>query len=532
LRGGTWRAAALLCCLAGCTAEHYRESADTEVYALLKDKEQTVFGVQRPFSLEQYEGQPAPTAEVMRLNLRDALRLASRHSRPFQSQRETLYLVALTLTGDRHVYAPQFLASLQAAVSGSKEQSQGSVDTDLGVSKAWTWGLLSAVRFSTSLLRTFTSNPTEVARSALSFSLSQPLLRGFGTNIAAENLTQSERNVIYAVRDFERFRREFAVSTTSSYLRALQLYDNLANAEANLESTRTNFERIQAQAEWGLIPFYQVDQAKTSVLSSEENLNRSQKALKDGLDSFKLLLGLPLDQEIELDTSELAALKTGGFGELGIDVGEAAEIALACRLDLANEREGVEDAERTVVIAADDLQAQLDVVGDLTIPTEEDKPFKLQTEKFVYSAGINLDLPVERTRERNQYRAALITLDRRRRTFEETVERTRLEVVEAFRGLERALRSYEIQESSLAVATQRVESTQALLEWGRVQTRDLLDSIAAELSAKNALTGALIDYRLAYLDFLLALDVLEVDEEGMYSDLAAEEIRERTKANG
>ena len=42
------------------------------------------------------------------------------------------------------------------------------------------------------------------------FSVTQPLLRGSGSRIVYEPLTQAERDLIYEVRSFERYRRSFA----------------------------------------------------------------------------------------------------------------------------------------------------------------------------------------------------------------------------------------------------------------------------------------------------------------------------------
>jgi len=515
--------------LPGCSPQYWKQNADAEVYAIIREKEKRVFGEARPFSLEQYQGRPEPKPEVLHLTLRKALQIAAKHSRSFQTQRETLYLTALTLTGDRNEYRPLFMAALRGAISGDKDNGTASGTAEVGFDKAWKWGLGSAVRFSSSILRAFTTAATESVNSALTASITQPLLRGFGAKIAAENLTQSERNVIYAVRSFERFRREFAVQITSTYLRTLQQYDELENARANLKSTRTNYERIKAQAEAGRLPLFQLDQARTDLLSAQDRLNVAQNNLKDSLDRLKLTLGLPLDQEIELDASELSRLKATPVDELGVDLEGAVEIALACRLDLANERDKVEDARRAVMIAADQLRAQLDLTGEITVPNQDDKPFKLKTEKFRYTAGLNLDLPVERTRERNLYRSALISLDRQKRNLEQFEDQIRLDVASAYRALERALRSYQIQLESRKVAATRVASTQELLKWGRVETRDLLEALSAELRAKNSVTAALIDYRIAYLEFLLALGVLEVDPDGVFVDVAVEGGNEEPK---
>ncbi|MCY2962835.1 MAG: TolC family protein, partial [Planctomycetota bacterium] len=50
---------------------------------------------------------------------------------------------------------------------------------------------------------------TDATTSTLSYSLIQPLLAGAGKRIVLENLTQSERNMLYAVRDFARYRMGF-----------------------------------------------------------------------------------------------------------------------------------------------------------------------------------------------------------------------------------------------------------------------------------------------------------------------------------
>lgn len=518
---------AVLACLAGCSSDYYRKDADEEVYAIVREKQAGTLGAAPEFSLDEFGGIPEATGKALLLDLRECQRLAVKHSRSFQNERESLYLSALSLTGDRHAYAPQLFARIAGSLRGNKDASSGTVDGSGGIQKAWLWGLSSTVSIANTLMRSFTSNPQEVAASAISVAITQPLLRGFGPDIAGERLTQSERNVVYAVRSFEDARRSLAVDITQAYLRTLQLYDEVKNARANLESTRTNCDRIAAQAEWGRVPLFQLDQAKTSVLSAEESVNRSQTSLKDGLDSLKLTLGLPLEQEIELDTAELALLTAMDVSELGVDSDEAVQIGLNCRLDLMNRRDSVADAERTLAIAEDQLRAQLDVSGRISIPTpdqsEAQRPGYFKAERFTYDAGIDLELPLDRKNERNTYRRALIELDRTRRSLVDTEERIRREVATAYRTVDRAYRSYQIELASRDVARTRVESTQELIKWGRVETRDLLDALAAELRANNAVTAALIEFRVAYLEFLHAIGILHVDDEGVYIDLAQEE---------
>lgn len=530
LRYSRFLSRVLILFLAGCSSEYYRRDADEEVYTILKDKQQTVFGKSVPFSLADYGGRPEVVGDVLKLNLRDALTLAYRHSREFQNMRESLYRIALTLTARRHEYAPTFLSSIQGALSGNKDATTGSVNGSptLGFNKLWKWGLFLPVRFSNNLLRSFTSNPAEVASSTLSASISQPILRGFGSKIFAENLTQSERDVIYEVRSFERYRRTFAVQITGSYLQALQGYDAVENAHANLRNLELSFQQVREEAKWGRVEKFQLDQTETSYLAAQENVNDTEKSLQDTLDRFKMELGLPLQQKIALDVADLGRLNALGFERLGLSTQEAAqEIALNARLDLANQRDSVDDAQRQVVIMEDQLRVQLDLDSEINVHSEPTQPGVLKFEDFDYRAGVTLNLPLDRKNERNNYRSSLISLAQSKRALEEDEDRIRLDVISSIRSLEKTKYSHDIQLKSRNLAKQRVESTQVLRRYGQVQMRDLLEAQQEELRAENDLTRAVIDNHVAYLNCLLALGVLEVDQDGVYKEFALEEASEK-----
>ena len=82
--------------------------------------------------------------------------------------------------------------------------------------------------------------------------------------------------------------------------------------------------------------------------------------------------------------------------------------------------------------------------------------------------------------------------------------------------MQRAATSYRIQENSLELAKIRVDSTSILLQAGRAQTRDLLDSQDALLEAQNRLTAALVDHVLASLSFYRSTGILYVEPDGSW----------------
>ena len=75
-----------------------------------------------------------------------------------------------------------------------------------------------------------------------------------------------------------------------------------------------------------------------------------------------------------------------------------------------------------------------------------------------------------------------------------------------------------IQARSVKLAQKRVRSTNLFLEAGRAQIRDLLESQEALLSAQNALTAAIINYRVAELELQRDMGVLQINEKGLWQE--------------
>ena len=55
----------------------------------------------------------------------------------------------------------------------------------------------------------FVRFPKTISESTITLDLVQPLLRGGGRAVTLEPLTQTERNLLYQIRAFARFRKEF-----------------------------------------------------------------------------------------------------------------------------------------------------------------------------------------------------------------------------------------------------------------------------------------------------------------------------------
>ena len=513
----------------GCSPERYKAEADKEVYRIIDDKWQDDFGAKSNYIISD-SNVPAPPNDLQvekavpasgMINLAQAVALATAHNRDYQRQKEQLYLTALDLTLARHQFARQWFGTVDASYLRNSSDEQVGSDSEAGFDQL----LADGARISTSIAidwtRFLTGDPRTSLGSVLSASVTQPLLRGSGRKIAQENLTQAERNALYQIRTFNRYRQTFVVSIVTGYYHVLQQRDAVTNAKNNYESKVDLRQRLQMEANEGVTPRFQVDQAEQSELLAQDSYLRAQQSYEQQLDAFKITLSLPTDATIELDQDELKSLEKTGIVEPDYELDAAIETALAQRLDLANSADAVDDSVRKVAVAADNLGAELNLVGSASVGSTPETDFeRLQFHRGTYGLGLEADLPLDRKAERNAYREALITLQQQQRQHEKDVDQVKLDVRDAYRKLKEEAESYRTQQKALQLAKVRVGVSPILWEAGRMNARDYLESQDAFLKAQNDVTATLVSHAIAKLNFFRDIGILQVRPDGMWEEQA------------
>ena len=525
----------------GCSPEHYKAQADREVYQIIDNKWQDGFGrksnyIIRDSSIPSSAGdiraeKDVPVPGV--ISLAQAITIATAHNRDYQRQKEQLYLAALDLTLVRHQFARQWFGTVDAGYVRDSADEDVSFGGQTGFDQFLADGASISTGIAIDWARFLTGDPRTSLGSILSASVTQPLLRGRGRKVAQESLTQAERNALYQIRSFNRYRKIFVVSIVDEYYRVLQRRDIVTNAENNYDSRVESRERLEMEAKAGRKPTFEVDQARQSELDARDSYVQARQRYEQQLDEFKITLALPTRAEIELDQNELKALEEIGITEPGYELDAGIETALAQRLDLANSADAVDDAERKVVVAADNLGVELNLVGSANVGSTPETNFRrLEFHNGTYALGLESDLPLDRKAERNAYREALIVLEQRQREYENDVARVELDVRRAYRQLQEYAERYRTQRNSLELSENRVESTNSLLQAGRVTTRDLLDSQDALLGAQNNVIAALVDHAIAKLSFFRDIGVLQVRPDGTWEQSSQSEESNATGLSG
>ena len=499
----------------------------------------------------------------LRLSLMSALQVGARNSFEYQTRKEDVFRSALDLDLERNEFRHTFNGQVESLISsdltGERSESGTKTSGTLGLGKKLKSGAELSTVLAIDLAHLLTMGGASSFGIIGDATISIPLLRGSGKHIVAEALTQAERNIVYSIYEFERFKQTFAVNIAKEYLAVLRQWNQVVNSEENYRRLIASARRARRLSEAGRLPEIQVDQALQDELRARNRWITASESHKRRLDSFKSLLGLPPDAQIALDKTVLKQLTASSYetltdmaqekndqssketppadepitlippglkkaGPLEINEASAIKLGLNNRLDLRVAQGRVYDAQRAVVVLADALGAELTLLSRVelgegrSVSSATSENAKLRTDKGIYSALLSLDLPFERTAERNAYRNGFISLERAVRDVQILEDQIKLSIRNRLRDLLESRESLQIQAKSIVVAQKRVNSTNLFLEAGRAQIRDLLEAQEALLSAQNGLTSAIVNYRIAELELQRDMGVLKIDKKGIWQE--------------
>lgn len=465
---------------------------------------------------------------VLRLDLTEALAIAMRQARELKSAEEEYILAALRLLIERHAWGPRFFNDVSATVTGVAEDNAYNsalrVVNDLRVTQRLPYGGDVSAR----LLARATEDLREkvagegVQTAELILSANIPLLRGAGLS-AAESRIQAERNLVYAARTFEEFRRQFLVNIARDFLGLVVQSRGIENSERQLIRLRDFQAREEALVQAGRQPPFQAALSAQDVLFAEDNLRSQKEAFRLAVDRFKVRLNIPVDQEVEIVPSTL------GLPVPEADMDEAVRNAMAYRLDLQNRRDQLDDTYRAIDIAKNQLLPDLDFSGSVGVPSDPGKDrdgLQLDFERNDFSAGITFGLPLDRETERLRLRQSQIAAERAQREYQRFRDTLVIDVRDAVREIDRAAFSLRLQEENIAIARRRLESIEVAPD--RATARDKSDAADGLTRAENDRDRADRDLQVSILEYLLQTGTLRVNSDGTIRPLQGMTITPRS----
>ena len=213
----------------GCSPEQYKADADKEVYQILDEKWEDEFGQKANYIISDSNTVSSPIdipvekviPESGVISLSEAVAIATKYNRNYKTRKETLYQSALSLTGTRYNYALQWFGTIDGTYTddkstggtGRNDYDDVTIETSTGVNKTALFldGVLFNAGIAIDWVRFLTGDPRTTLGTILSGDVTIPLLGSGAGKARQETLTQAERQVLYDIRTFNRFRKSFVV---------------------------------------------------------------------------------------------------------------------------------------------------------------------------------------------------------------------------------------------------------------------------------------------------------------------------------
>lgn len=517
--------------LTACSASRDAATVDDEVLPLLQATEQTVLAARdrdciTPVATTTKAAPtstavPAPAANApadlaapaaSTFDLATALATAVQQNREFLARREGLYQQGLATSLTRQRFGPQLAATVAWLwPTGEDQDPLHQASLDAGVTQLLpTGGTLGLTGSLSGSWPYATPGSVDDYGSRVGLSLQQPLLRGAGYEAAHEALTAAERELVYAVRDFELFRQEFSIRIAERFFAVSAQRRTLGNADADYQAAVFDRGKAEALHQLGRKEELEVFLARRREIEAKDQLIDARAAHDRAVDEFKILLGLPTTTAIALADLEPP------FEPVRLAAPDAVAAARHNRLDLQTERERVADAERALRIARNGLLPDLSLVANGGLAGQAAHLDGAAPDQWQASVGLQFAVPLQRHEQRANLRLAQIAAEQAHRALTLREDQLDLDIRDALRRLQSLEERVALQQEQIQREERAVTVTKIRYESGKLETRDLLDARQALVDAQNALVRLKLEHFVARLQLWRDLGTFRVDAQGRW----------------
>jgi outer membrane protein TolC len=339
----------------------------------------------------------------------------------------------------------------------------------------------------------FTGSLTETTyRNSLYLSFDQPLFTYNRTKLQLKELELSLENaqLNYAIQ-----RLQIEQQVTRQFLNLYYYNRSVQISREELANARESYEIIKSKVEAGISAEEELYQADLTWANSRASMENSQIQYENALDNFKILLGLSLDEDIEVDADIRKEL-------VEVNVARAIEHGLASRMELRQRDIDIQNALHSLIRtgADNEFEASVNVTYGLVGVDPEfsnmyDSPTRNQ------SIQVNVNVPLfDWGRKKHRLAAGQAQVDNTRISAEEERKQVTFEIRQAHRNLQNQKTQIDIAEKNVKNARLTYEINLERYRNGDLSSKDI-SFYQTQLSQEQLNeVSALISYRLALLD--------------------------------
>ena len=317
---------------------------------------------------QQTRGQRLGAPE-MRLSLHEAAAMALEHNINLEVSRLTLAssqegIVAATGIFDPVASAEYTEQSQKSAstniLAGARQLEQKQRAFTLGLSQFLPTGAMVSFGWENSRSSTNSSyyylNPSY--GSGLSLSLTQPLLRGFGTDISREGIEVARRNSQISRLQFEQIVISTLQQVEQVYWSLVYAIDNLKVKEQSLKLAQDLLDQTRTRVRIGTSAPIDIVQSEATVAAREQEIIVAANAVEAAADTLKQLMGFENPEDWQ---AHIVPTDSLDVAPQSVDLAAAIQSALEQRLELKQRQLETEIGEVSLVAADNSVRPKVDL---------------------------------------------------------------------------------------------------------------------------------------------------------------------------
>lgn len=342
-------------------------------------------------------------------------------------------------------------------------------------------------------------------QSNIGLQISQPLLRGFGTDVSQASIYLAQRDQRISLATFKRQVMTTIANVEEAYWNLVRERTNVDILERLVRASNQTYQTILDRAELDATRAA-INQARSALERRRAELLRARASYRTASDRLKSLVN---DPELDIRSNALLTPADRPVAEpIYYSTADCIETALRQRPELQEARLQVERADIVVRVSRNDLLPKINLVAGLQtngLDDGYDRAFHSTIspgEYIDYSAGITLEFPIgNRAAESALFRRQ----QERRQAITQMMNIAQTVVFDTKQQLRDVLASFDEIQIYEQVRLAAADELEGIIELEEIRPRTpeflqlLLDSQARLATAEQSVTQAIISYNLAIM---------------------------------
>ncbi len=326
-----------------------------------------------------------------------------------------------------------------------------------------------------------------IYNSTLMLGISQPLLKGFGTNVQMADIRASEKQALATTHLVDSEAADLVAEVKKAYWELVYAWQDLKVQKLSLELAIKLLEEIKEKIRAGKLAEVEIYRPESEVARREESLITGERAIGFAEDNLKFLINSkdwttsfsPYDRpDMQIIQPELAVVL---------------ERALENRPDLKASKLLVQATELREKSAKNNILPDLSLVGAIGAGGTDDSygnslDTAFEDSETLWSVGLNFSVPLNNSLARGEYIQAKAERNRALTNTELLRQQIRRTVRTTVRDVYLAIKAMEATRKTSLASQKGLEAEKIKFDAGRATTLDVLvaqETYSKALSQEN-----------------------------------------------